>query len=227
MTATDLFGVGLYTPAEAARLLGISSAKLSRWLRGHQGSGRFYEPLWKPQVDLGDGSLHLGFRDLIEARTANEFINAGLSPQAVRRAIVLARDLVVDGWPLSTTRFRTDGRSIFFEEIQEDGNHRLIDILKGQYAFSRIMERSLKNVEFDGIKPSQWWIDTKRGGIVLDPARSFGQPIEDESGIPTTILANAFAAAGDARLVARDWEISPRSVLRAVDFEHGHAKIAA
>lgn len=227
MTGTELLGVGLYTPTEAARLLRIPAATLSRWLRGHQSSGKAYDPLWAPQVNLGDGSLHLGFRDLIEARTANEFIKAGLSPQAVRRAILLARDLVKDGWPLSTTRFRTDGKSIFFEEIQEDGNRRLIDLLKGQYAFPKIMERSLKNVDFDGITPSQWWIEGRRSGIVIDPARSFGQPIDDESSIPTTVLANAFKVAGNARRVARDWEISERSVHRAVEFEFGHATLAA
>lgn len=224
---TELFGVGLYTPAEAARLLKIPAARLSRWLQGHESSGRICDPLWKPQVDLGDGSLHLGFRDLIEARTANEFIKAGLSPQAVRRAIVLARDLVHDGWPLSTTRFRTDGRSIFFEEIQEDGNRRLIDLLKGQYAFSKIMDRSLKNVDFAGIRPSQWWLDARRVGIVIDPARSFGQPIDHETSIPTAVLAKAFSVSGDARLVASNWNIPEKSVLRAVEFEHGHASIAA
>jgi hypothetical protein len=227
MTTTELFGVGLYTPAEAARLLSIPAARLSRWLRGHRTSGKTYEPLWSPQVDLGDGSLHLGFRDLIEARTANEFIKAGLSAQAVRRAIVLARDLTKDGWPLSTTRFRTDGRSIFFEEIQADGQHRMIDLLRGQYAFAKIMERSLRNVDFDGIRPSQWWIESKRGGIVIDPARSFGQPVDDESGVPTAVLAQAFSTWGDARRVARDWDIAEASVARAVDFELGRTKLAA
>jgi hypothetical protein len=60
--------------------------KLIRWLRGHSVSGRRYEPLWNPQINLGDDTIYLGFRDLMEARVANAFINAELSPQKVRIA---------------------------------------------------------------------------------------------------------------------------------------------
>ena len=85
-----LVGVGLYTPAEAARLLRIPASKIVRWLRGHDANGRWYERLWQPQVQLGDGRVYLGFRDLMELRTAHAFMEAGVSAIMIRRAIVEA-----------------------------------------------------------------------------------------------------------------------------------------
>ncbi len=220
----QLLGIGLYTPSEAGRLIGVPSSKITRWLKGHAANGRKYEPLWTPQISLNDGSVHLGFRDLIEARTAKQFIMAGLSPQSVRRAIQIAREVIGVDRPLSTSAFRTDGRSIFLEQTNLDGETRLLDLLKGQFTFPKIMERSLRGIEFDGIEPSLWRPLGKPGGIVVDPARAFGQPVEVESGIPTSVLKAAFdGRQQDASTVARDWEISVKSVNRAIVFEQGIA----
>ena len=226
-TPPDLLGIGLYTPSEAGWLLGISPAKISRWLLGHQTAGRNYTALWASQVDIGDGKLYLGFRDLMELRTANAFIGQGVSAVTVRRAIVEAQRLLGDERPLSTTRFKTDGHSVFLELVSAEGDTRLLDIFKRQYAFKKIIEASLKDVEFESDAPSRWWPSTKAKGIVLDPSRSFGQPIDHDSGVPTAHLAAAASAEGSIDAAARIWEVSALAVRRAVDFESSRQLLAA
>lgn len=217
---TELVGVGLYTPAEAARLLRIPAGKIARWLRGHEVKGKWYDRLWRPQVDLADGKIYLGFRDLMEMRTAHAFMQVGLSAIMVRRAIDEARNLTDDERPLSTKKFFTDGRSIFLEIVDESGDQKLLDLFKRQYAFKRIMEASLKDVEFDGAAPSRWWPMTKAQKILVDPERAFGQPIEAESGVPTAVLAAAASAEGSAEIAARLWQVSVPAIKRAVKFEN-------
>lgn len=219
MTDQTLVGIGLYTPVEAQRLLGVSASKISRWLRGHTTNGHDYAPLWLPQIDLKDDSVYLGFRDLMEVRAVNQFISAGVSPQMVRRAISEAQAHLDETRPLSTTRFKTDGRTIFLEIAQEEGDPTLFDLFKKQFAFSKIMERSLKDVEFEGTSPHRWWINSKRSGIVIDPAQSFGQPIEYETGIPTKVLASAANAEGSIAKAAKAWCVDRKHVERAVKFE--------
>lgn len=224
---TELIGVGLYTPSEAQRLLGIPSGKIARWLKGHGSGNRVYAPLWLPQVDLGDGSLHLGFRDLMELRTAHLFMKAGVSAQQIRRAISEARAIVGKAHPLSTTRFRTDGRTIFLEIASESNDVQLLDLFRKQYTFSRIIEASLKGVEFEGVTPRRWWIGSGRDGIVIDPERAFGQPIDDESGVPTAVLASAASSEGSTRKAANAWLVPEIVVRRAVDFERQLQGLAA
>jgi uncharacterized protein (DUF433 family) len=215
----DLVGLGLYTPGEASRLLNIPLSKISRWLRGHQVGDRHYAPLWRPQIDLGDGSLHLGFRDLMELRTAHQFMAHGVSAQQIRKAIVEARSFVGDERPLSTTRFRTDGRTIFLEIADQESDARLYDLFRKQFAFKKVIEQSLKDVEYDDTTPSRWWVKSKKNGIVVDPLRSFGQPIDHDSGVPTTVLAAAAEAEGSPDDAAKAWDVPLASVQRAVRFE--------
>lgn len=219
-SSDGLIGIGLYTLAEAGRLVEVPPSKISRWLRGHDANGQHYGPLWRPQVDLGEDGVFLGFRDLQEVRVAAAFIAKGLSPQRVRQAIGLARDLVGDERPLSTRRFRTDGRSIFLQVVEEDGQTKLIDLFKRQFAFREIIEQSLTNLEYDDAgSPLLWWPLGKSGSVVIDPARSFGQPIEAETSIPTASLASAAKAEGSQEAAARAWGVPMRSIRRAVAFE--------
>ena len=227
ISVPSLVGMGLYTPAEASRLVGIPTGKIVRWLRGHAVSGKPYDALWKPQIDLGDGSIYLGFRDLMELRTANAFLSKGVSAITIRKTIVEVSRLIGESRPLSTKRFKTDGRSIFLELVSEDGDTRLLDIFKQQYAFKKIIEQSLKDVEFLDDAPNRWWPMTRSKGIVVDPARSFGQPIDEESGVPTRVLATAVAAEGSVDAAARVWAVKPQTVRRAVEYENSFFKRAA
>lgn len=63
------------------------------------------------------------------------------------------------------------------------------------------------------------WFPVASRRVVIDPARSFGQPIVQE-GVPTLVLAKTFAAEGSYSRVARWYDVDVRSVRAAVDFEH-------
>src|SRR3981081_1013779 len=219
MTTSSLIGLGLYTPAEAERLTGIRSSKIIRWLRGHEISGSNYQALWQPQIDLQDGHVYLGFRDLMEARVADAFISRGLSTQKVRRAIQIAREMVGEERPLSTARFRTDGRTVFLQVLTEEGDNKLIDLFRSQFSFREIIEQSLTNLEMneEGI-PARWWPAGRAKKILVDPARSFGQPIELDSGVPASVLAAAAKAEGSIEGAARAWQVPVASIRRSVEF---------
>jgi uncharacterized protein (DUF433 family) len=219
----NLIGVGLYTPADACRLSGIPAPKLTRWLRGYTVGHRKHAPLWTSQIDLGDGHTYLGFRDLMEARVANKFIELGISPQRIRAAIALAQTMVGEQRPLSTNKFRTDGQTIFLKttEKEVDGQERdhLIDLFKSQYSFTSIIDPLLKDVELDddGV-PFLWWPRGRAKKILVDPQRSFGQPIDADTKVPTAILAEAAKYHG-VDVAARDYDVPKSAVRRAAEFE--------
>lgn len=222
---TSLIGRGLYAPAEASRLVGIPAATLRRWLRGYQfggeETGRWSPPLWASDVKTETGELYLGFRDLIEARVVQAFLTAGASLQSIRKAILLARAAIDDCHPLSTARFRTDGKS-FFLEVAESGDEedaKLIDLFKAQYAFKRVLDPALSDVEFAGGVPAVWkpWRETPR--VVIDPARAFGQPIDGGTGVPTAVLALSVKAEGSPEAAAKAFEVPLEAVKHAVAFE--------
>jgi hypothetical protein len=86
----------------------------------------------------------------MELRTAYGFMAAGVSARNIRRAVQRASELLGIDHPLSTTRFKTDGQSIFLEVAREEGGDaELLDLLSSQYAFKRIIQASLKDIDFD------------------------------------------------------------------------------
>lgn len=224
MSNDRLIGVGLYTPAEAGKLLRIPSAKISRWLRGHYIRGKYYPPLWTPEISLGDDRVFLGFRDLMEVRVADAFIQVGVSAIRVRTAIEAAIDVIGRDRPLSTNRFRTDGREIFLHIVEEDsdGEKRefLLNLFRKQFEFNTILDPILKSVDFgsDG-NPLAWWPAGRQLNVVIDPARSFGQPIDASSSVPTAVLAAAAKHDGGIRNAALAYDVSETAIRHAIEFE--------
>jgi uncharacterized protein (DUF433 family) len=218
----SLVGVGLYTPIEATILTGISGQKIRRWLRGHTANGKEYARLWRGQLDdVNAEHLFLSFLDLVQLRVADRFIEEGLSAQKVRRAIEYGKEILNSDYPFASAKFRTDGKTVILHVLDEDsGNDRLIDLFKhGQYLMEKVIAPSLKGLEFEDDIAARWWPRGKSKGIVLDPRRQFGQPIDDATGVPTVVLANAAKAEGSPVRAAKIYKVPISSVQRAVAFE--------
>jgi uncharacterized protein (DUF433 family) len=243
----SLIGVGLYTPSEAATLTGISAAKIRRWLRGHTVHGREYPALWTSNLatSLDLDSLSLSFLDLVQLRVAEAFMRAGLSAQKVRRAIQYGTEIIKSDYPFANARFRTDGKTVILHVMSLDeppaaesvalkerppelgltekprAEERLIDLFKhGQYLMQKVIEPSLKGLEFDqDDMAARWWPVGRSKGIVIDPRRQFGAPIDDATGVPTSVLAEAARAEGSIAQAAKMYMVPQSSVSRAVAFE--------
>ena len=200
----------------------MAAGKIRRWLRGHdyvhRGERHHAEPLWRPQIELNDDELHLGFRDLVELRVVNAFINEGFSPWRVRQGLAAARELAGDERPLSTLRFQTDGRTIFLNLAEQAGNSHLVDVFSRQLAFRRILAPCLRDIEFERDLPIRWRIGGPLKRIVIDPLRSFGKPIDDETGVPIDVLAQAAIVEGSVEKAARAYAVPVRAVEQAAAF---------
>lgn len=221
----SLLGIGLYTVAEASRLTGIPAARLRRWLCGYTYRAgndiATAAPVWRRQVPDIDGTIGLGFLDLIEARFVDAFRKASVPLPVVRRCAERARELIGSDHPFSSRRFRTDGRTIFAEIADQAGEKQLLDLTRSQLAFGRIIGPSLyAGIEFSaGDMPTRWWPLGQETPVVIDPTRAFGQPIVSDAGVPTRTLADAVSAEGSVAAVARLFRVDPRSVRAALRFE--------
>ena len=144
---SSLLGIGLYTVPEAARLTGIPQARLRRWLRGYtRGAGEertASPPIWRRQLPDIEGTLGLGFLDLMEARFVDAFRKAGVPWRVIRLGAERAREICGADHPFASQRFRSDGRTIFAEIMDSVGEPQLLDLVKSQLAFARVISPSL------------------------------------------------------------------------------------
>ncbi|MER9031120.1 hypothetical protein [Mesorhizobium sp. M0674] len=175
-------------------------------------------PLWSSQWPIIDNHLEIGFRDLIELRFVKAFTGAGVGLLAVRK-IEYARECVNDERPFSTRRFQTDGRTIFLEGIERSGETKLLDLKRRQYVFRQVIERTFKDLNIEDDAVARWRPFNGKQSIVIDPHRSFGQPIASKYGVPTVALAQAVEAEGFVEKVARLFDVSATAVRDAMKFE--------
>jgi uncharacterized protein (DUF433 family) len=224
-----LLGTGLYPLHQAARLVGADARNVRRWLAGYSWKykdGRSSSgPLWNLQYaqdeDLARERV-LSFRDLLELRTVARFIEQGV-PLRVIRATIEAATEYLGQYPLQSRRFLTDGKRIFMEAVERAGaDARLLDIRKRQFVLDAVIRPSLiEGIEYgDGGSAQRWFPVPKARVIVLDPRVQFGEPIIANAGVPTDTLYAAFLAEGkDRARVAKLYQVTPRDVSAAVQFE--------
>lgn len=217
----DYLGIGVYTVPEAARLSGVSQARVHSWLRGYsRAHGDRSIPKVGGQWPSMDGKHVLGFLDLMEVRFIKHFLDGGVKWKTIRIAAQKAREQLHHDHPFAT-RFISDRLSIFEETLEETGDRRLRDLVDNQFAMFQILEPLLiEGIEFDNHGTAKLWRPSKdQQDVVLDPNRSFGHPIIDSAGVPTAALFDAFSAERDIDRVAAWYEIDRDFVQQAIDFE--------
>lgn len=226
----NLLGVGIYTIPEAAKLTGVASSRIRRWIIGYSyaydGEMRSSSPVWESELPVIEDKVAIGFHDLVETRFINAFITHGVSLRTIRLASLKASEILGTRHPFATQRFMTDGRDIFYEAVTESGDNNVLDIIKSQYAFKQIISPALyKTLEFsESDELLRWWPIGKAKKVVIDPRRSFGQPIVSNEGVPTVVLADAYRVEGSYKRVANIYDVSITSVKVATEFER---KLAA
>jgi uncharacterized protein (DUF433 family) len=212
------FGIGVYSVPEAARLIGMPSQTLRRWVNGSDHLEDARNPLWSAQYAKSDDDQYLGFRDLVEARIVKALRLSGVPLQTVRRCLERARVIIGDEHPFSTRNFKSDGKTLFLEILKGDDDTILVDLRQGQQAFKAIFAQSLNGLEFGDEVAERWWLNGRKT-IVADPKRSFGHPIIASNGMSTACVAEAVLAEGAAERVAQLYEMRVSEVNDAVVFE--------
>jgi uncharacterized protein (DUF433 family) len=218
-----LIGYGVYTISEAARLTRIRASRIRGWVHGHEyhtgGEICRSQPVIETSLGVIDGSLAISFLDLVEIRFVNAFLEQGVTWSHLRRAHVKAAEIVGHQRPFSTRKFKTDGRAILTEIVGAGGIPSILEVAAGQMGFWPVIAPLYKQLDFDTNEASRWWPLPDRK-VVIDPQRSFGQPIVARDGIPTRTLYRAYLAESKSVADVASWYgVSGHSVKAAIDFE--------
>lgn len=228
--ATDaILGIGIYTPAEAARLTGVHADQIRRWLWGYsyttrEGERRSGPPLWKPQHPVVDGFRSLGFKDLIELRFVDAFRRQGVSMRVVRQALEEAERLFQTTHPFSSYEFKTDGKKIFANVREHPKTASVLyELISGQHLFDFVLPNLYRGLKYEGEELAQWRPQGFGNEVYLDPRKNFGRPAV-ERGVPTDVLAAACEAEESCEAAAKLYSVSEKAVRDAVEFER---KLAA
>ena len=215
----NIIGLGVYTVSEAARLTRVPAARIRSWVFGH-GTGQVAV---KPELATQDGQEALSFTNLIEVRFLRDLREEGMKWSTIRRIVDNAQRFCKSEHPFALQKFHTDGRTVYVETAGETADKCLVNLIDGNGAMLEVLENSFRrSIEFtrtDGLA-GVWTPRPETTRVVVEAARSFGRPIDRETGVPTETLADALRSEkGNVERVARWWKVPPEAVREAAEFE--------
>ena len=135
-------GVGLYSLAEAARIVGSPPNTIRRWASQREGLvPRHFDP----------AEHTLTFVELMELHFIKMFRGENVSLQTIRKVLRTASQQFNTAYPFSVKRFDTDGVTIFATLIGEEREDVLIeDMRNGQLVFENVIRPFFRKLEYHG-----------------------------------------------------------------------------
>ncbi len=202
---------GIYSVKDVAQLTGFPAAKLRRWLSGRRETASLIEPQYSKQA----GELwYVSFLDMVELKLVGDLRKAGVPMRKIRKAHESGRELLGVSHPFASQDIMTDGKCVL---IRYKG--RPMDLADYQYVMEKVIAPFLDNLSFDPESrlARSWRV---HDGVVIDPRLAMGQPVAENSKVPTAILARAVDGAGGNQQAVAEWyEVSIDDVRHAVEFE--------
>lgn len=156
-------------------------------------------------VDAARNEASIPFVGLAEGMVIAAFRRAGVSMQHLREAVaILEREIGLEH-ALASRRLYADGAQLLFG---------LTVVVSQQKVFSAVVEEYLTRIEYgaDGWAQSLVSPATPERTTVVDPARSFGQPIFAHGAVRMEDVLDRWRAGESIAHVARDFGVPAEDV---------------
>jgi uncharacterized protein (DUF433 family) len=180
-----------------------------------------YNPLFKTEYEYDPNDVIISFLDMTELLFINNFVQYGVSIQKIRKAAIIAADLLKTSHPFAIRKMFTDGKSIFAEIAQKENDLSLLDLINKQFQLGKIIEPVLyKCIDFnDGDYAERWWPLGRKGNIVLDPSRNMGQPILNKYNVKTELIYELYKTNHSISEISDWYELDKNAIQAAINFE--------
>lgn len=227
--SAELLDRPVYGMSQAARLLGLRTDGLRRWIDGYERGNTTYAPVIR---ERSTGVDAVTWGEFIEAGYLREYRAKRVTLQYLRPVIGFLRDRLQVQYPLATLKPYTSGRELALEAQEFVGLDPALSIVilsrDGTLMPSDPAVAFLDKVEFNdaGDVAERLFPLGRNSPIVLDPTRSFGEPTIPDVGVRTEIIAELIGAGEEPDRVAEIYSISVDDVEQVVEFESRHGDLA-
>ena len=216
-------GVGLYTPAEAARYAKLHQAAVTRWLF----PGDRHEPVFTPRLKK-DAHI-VTFPDFIQLLAVRRARADQISLQKIRQAIERAQKNYNVDFPLAYKHSLVYFDNELHIELYDNEIVQLTGEHPGQGLIRQIIEPFMKRIEFsdDGMAERFTLFTWSGRNVVMDPEIQFGQPLVAKTGYPADVLVAAYLAEGSSEAAAAAYGVDEADIETAIAFNDDFQRLAA
>jgi len=197
----------------------VPSTTFSHWARGYEVHFPHRKTVKKgPIVTALDGGglwPSIPFVGLAEGLVVAAFRRSGVSLQHIRKAVdVLEREIGVEH-ALASRKLYSDGGSVLYDYAEQAGEEELLThVVTQQRVFADVVREYLQLITYDAKGWAARLVSpvTSRPVVVVDPSRSFGQPIFIRGGIRVEDVLDRIRADERPNEVAEDMGVPQEDV---------------
>lgn len=211
-------GIGIYTTREIANILGISYAKVNRWINKYW-DGRLGEAYQQKYSWKVEDSRAVSFHTMVEFYLMSTFSEYGVKTQKILKAHQELSQLMKTAFPFATEKvlngISTDGKSIYYKH--EDG---FVVSLDGSKQLNlELINIFFKKLDFDnGTLASRFWPMGKKKKVVCDPKVQFGAVTIPGTRVYPETIYDMFNAGDSKRLIASTYDLSMEKINDAIEY---------
>jgi len=226
MQGTHLLGKGIFTLAEAAFLARVRTQTMTRWLFGDLRGDSVIASEFSEQ----DENV-VSFLDFVQALAIRAIrVRHKVPLQRIRQAYEEAQEKYNVKYPFATqhTTFLLGDSNTIVIHLGNDDYRELAGPSKGNRMITQVVEPYLHDLRFDGKIASEYCAWPPRAAndarrVIMNPKRSFGEPIITTSGYTAQTLWEAYGVEGGTEAAARAFGISTDDVELACEY-YDHLK---
>jgi uncharacterized protein (DUF433 family) len=204
--------IGYYTPAEVARLAGVSAHRVGRWAR---------EGIILPSVSQRPNIY--SYADAGEAILAHYLVDQGKKPRDVKQIVHLLRE-EYGRWPLANAPLAHDGKLVLVWDPKRE-----IWVSVDKPGHDVINETLINLKEIREALRRGGWVAIKhpREHIEVDPDRHSGEPVIRGRRIPASLVYSVATAPDGRELLKEDYDLTDAEIDDAVGYEEDLARTLA
>ncbi|MGI8758391.1 MAG: DUF433 domain-containing protein [Acidimicrobiales bacterium] len=205
--------------AEAARYLAVPSSTFSSWAKGYVRQSPDRLPVTGTAVisavKTGAGPT-VPFVALAEGMVLAAIRSTGVPMQRIRPALLALQDTFGIEHALASQRLYSDGAEVLYDFAEQfagtDAAGTALDLVvlrSGQRVFAETISAYLQRIEYgpDGYARLIHLPGYRRGQVVADPTRSFGQPMFVHGGAKVSDVIERFQAGDSLSELAEDFGV--------------------
>ncbi len=226
---TDPRDTPAYTIPEAATYLRIPVTTVRAWFFGTTTGRLDNKRRFEPVLNLPVPSMRLlGFNNLAEMFVLRSLRELGVTLDHIRQAIECVKTETGSQRPLVEESFRTNGVRLFIDRLGKTQ-----DAVTKQQLLPQLMESHLQRMSWEDSLAARLYpfprgieSNTDERPIVIDYRRSFGRPIVDRIGVPTSIIFQRWQRGESIASLAYDYQCELRPIEDALCYESAAAQAA-
>jgi uncharacterized protein (DUF433 family) len=208
-----------YTFSQAARLAGVSSKTVRRWVYGDIDYS--LKPVFGTVEEDNRELPTVSFLQLAEIVVVAGFRQRRISLQRMRRAHQFATEQFGLEYPFATLKMKTDGRYILLEFGHfEPGESFLALDAFGQLTLPGTVTEAIEGFEFDPTWAVRWFPVGDKAPIVVDPRMGAARPTVMDRGVTIEAIYRRWKDGQSYEEISEEYELAPRvveDVLRFAD----------